>query len=105
MDNEIVLSAKELYYLGKLMQARYIDYSYIAAMDDVGKNYSVFESESEKSLSDKGCIEEDFAGEKEVNPVLECLLEPVFFGERRSVGKRLYRRGGACSEPLEFSLL
>ena len=25
MDNEIVLSAKELYYLGKLMQARYID--------------------------------------------------------------------------------
>ena len=71
MDNEIVLSAKELYYLGKLMQARYIDYSYIAAMDDVGKNYSVFESESEKSLS-----------EKEVNPVLECLLEPVFFGER-----------------------
>ena len=64
------------------MQARYIDYSYIAAMDDVGKNYSVFESESEKSLSDKGCIEEDFAGEKEVNPVLECLLEPVFFGER-----------------------
>ena len=61
MDNEIVLSAKELYYLGKLMQARYIDYSYIAAMDDVGKNYSVFESESEKSLSDKGCIEEDFA--------------------------------------------
>lgn len=41
MDNEIVLSAKELYYLGKLMQARYIDYSYIAAMDDVGKNYSV----------------------------------------------------------------
>ena len=48
MDNEIVLSAKELYYLGKLMQARYIDYSYIAAMDDVGKNYSVFESESEK---------------------------------------------------------
>lgn len=37
MDNEIVLSAKELYYLGKLMQARYIDYSYIAAMDDVGK--------------------------------------------------------------------
>lgn len=82
MDNEIVLSAKELYYLGKLMQARYIDYSYIAAMDDVGKNYSVFESESEKSLSDKGCIEEDFAGEKEVNPVLECLLEPVFFGER-----------------------
>lgn len=82
MDNEIVLSAKELYYLGKLMQARYIDYSYIVAMDDVGKNYSVFESESEKSLSDKGCIEEDFAGEKEVNPVLECLLEPVFFGER-----------------------
>lgn len=82
MDNEIVLSAKELYYLGKLMQARNIDYSYIAAMDDVGKNYSVFESESEKSLSDKGCIEEDFAGEKEVNPVLECLLEPVFFGER-----------------------
>lgn len=82
MDNEIVLSAKELYYLGKLMQARYIDYSYIATMDDVGKNYSVFESESEKSLSDKGCIEEDFAGEKEVNPVLECLLEPVFFGER-----------------------
>ena len=82
MDNEIVLSAKELYYLGKLMQARYIDYSYIAAMDDVGKNYSVVESESEKSLSDKGCIEEDFAGEKEVNPVLECLLEPVFFGER-----------------------
>lgn len=42
-----------------------------------------FESESEKSLSDKGCIEEDFAGEKEVNPVLECLLEPVFSAKEK----------------------
>lgn len=84
MDKEIVLSANELYYLGKLMQAKYIDYSYIAAMEDVGKNYSVFESESEKSLSEKGYIEEDFEGEKEVNPVLKSLLEPLFFGEREA---------------------
>lgn len=84
MDKEIVLSANELYYLGKLLQARYIDYSYIAAMEDVSKNYSVFESESEKSLSEKGYIEEDFAGEKEVNPVLKSLLEPLFFGEREA---------------------
>ena len=32
MENAIKLTAEELYYLGGLMQAKYIDYDYISAM-------------------------------------------------------------------------
>ena len=37
MQHEFVLTPKELYFLGSIFRARYIDYAYISAMDDIQK--------------------------------------------------------------------
>ena len=50
VENEITLSPEELYYLGSVLQAKYIDYAYVAAMDDIGQNYALFESEAKESV-------------------------------------------------------
>lgn len=81
MDKEIVLTPEELYYLGKILQAKYIDYAYVAAMDDIGQNYSLFEKETGASLVSKGLLLEDFSGRTEISSNIMELLQPVFFGE------------------------
>lgn len=78
---EIVVTPEELYYLGTLLQAKYIDYAYIAAMDDVAQNYHLFEADSAASLVQSGLILEDFSGNIEVKEFGRELLRPVFFGE------------------------
>lgn len=84
MNNEIILTPEELYYLGKLFQAKYIDYSYIAAMKDVSENYSVFEKETQAALVSSGVLMEDFSGNIEIDARLTEVLNPVFFGEFES---------------------
>lgn len=81
MENAIKLTAEELYYLGGLMQAKYIDYDYISAMGDIQKNYRMYESNAVDDLAGKGLIEEDFSGEITVSVSIEELLSPVFFGD------------------------
>jgi hypothetical protein len=84
MNNEIILSPEELYFLGKLFQAKYIDYSYIAAMKDISNNYSVFEKETQSALVSSGVLMEDFSGNIEIDARLTEVLNPVFFGEFES---------------------
>ena len=84
MNNEIILTPEELYYLGKLFQAKYIDYSYIAAMKDVSENYSIFEKETQSALVSSGVLMEDFSGNIEIDARLTDVLNPVFFGEFES---------------------
>mgnify|MGYP000429586944 CR=1 FL=1 len=74
MENAIKLTAEELYYLGGLMQAKYIDYDYISAMGDIQKNYRMYESNAVDGLAGKGLIEEDFSGEITVSVSIEELL-------------------------------
>ena len=62
IDNGLVLTPKELYCLGGILSARYIDYAYIAALDDIGQDYALFEKETRASLVAKGMLEEDFSG-------------------------------------------
>lgn len=81
MDNTIRLIAEELYYLGGIMQAKYIDYDYISAMNDIQNNYRLYESNVVNDLSKKGLIEEDFSGDITIAVSMEELLRPVFFGD------------------------
>lgn len=81
MSTGIMISPEELYFLGILMKAEYIDYAYIAAMDDIGQNYEVFESAVKDELIKKGCISEDFSGTVTVSPDMQALLTALFFGE------------------------
>ena len=80
IDNGLVLTPKELYCLGGILSARYIDYAYIAALDDIGQDYALFEKETRASLVAKGMLEEDFSGEIEPDEACARLLQPVFFG-------------------------
>ena len=77
---ETRLSLTELYFLGTLMQAKYIDYSYIAAMPDVSKQYDLHEQEALAGLEKAGLIDVDFGGDAEVTEATRSLTEPVFFG-------------------------
>ncbi|WP_274939376.1 hypothetical protein [Chordicoccus furentiruminis] len=79
--NEIRLTPMELYFLGKMMHARYIEYAYIAAMPDIGKRYALHEQETLESLEAKGYIETDFSGDAEVSREVAAFLQPVFFSE------------------------
>lgn len=81
MDKEIILSPEELYYMGRFLQAKYIDYAYVAAMSDINHNYALFEKETRNSMIASGYIMEDFAGNVEVDQKITDLLNPIFFGE------------------------
>lgn len=81
MKKEIKITPEELYYLGGLMQAKYIDYAYISAMEDIQKNYSLYESKAKTGLAKKGLLEEDFSGDMEISEEAKQLLSPIFLGE------------------------
>lgn len=81
MNNEIILTPEELYYLGRFLQARYIDYAYIAAMSDIKQNFMLFEQETKASLVASGVLTEDFSGNVEIDAAAKTLLTPIFFGE------------------------
>lgn len=81
----VTLSPVELFFLGKMLGARNIDYSYIAAMPDIQIQYGVNEQKANASLEEKGLIEVDFSGDTEVNSELAELLKPVFFFETETI--------------------
>ena len=81
MNKEITLSPEQLFYMGRLLQAKYIDYAYVAAMDDINHNFALFESEAKADLVSAGILMEDFGGNVEVDPAVLRVLKPVFFGE------------------------
>lgn len=102
MSSPITLTAKELYFLGKILQANYIDYAYIAAMPGIQQRYRVHEQQAVESLEDKGLLEEDFGGEIEVSEEAEALFAPMFFGETEYLldnGKvwRIHQQDGQCT--------
>lgn len=84
MKKEIILTPEELYYMGALLRAKYIDYAYVAAMSDISQNREIYESTSRDGLAGKEVLMEDFSGNLEVNAEAKNLLEPVFFGELES---------------------
>ncbi len=81
MDKEMILTPEELYYMGRFLQAKYIDYAYVAAMGDIGHNFAMFEKETGNSLVASGILTEDFAGNIEIDQKALAVLKPIFFGE------------------------
>lgn len=84
MNKEIILTPEELYYLGSFLQARYIDYAYVAAMADIRQDYKLFEKETKASLVASDVLVEDFSGNIEIDDTVRGLLNPIFFGERET---------------------
>lgn len=84
MKKELKLTPVELFFLGAQMNAKYIDYNYIAAMPDIQKRYALHEQRALEALEERGILEEDFSGNVELDEEIQELLKPVFFGEVES---------------------
>ncbi len=80
MEKQIRLTPEELYFMASLMGAKYIDYAYIAAMNDIQQNYDLYKRETQASLVEKGILDEDFSGNVEISAQAKALLSPIFFG-------------------------
>lgn len=80
MAETLLLSPEELYYLGWLMKAEYMDYAYAAAAQGLGGNFRLFTRMASAALAKKGILQEDFSGELELDPSAARLLRPIFFG-------------------------
>lgn len=80
IDNGLLLTPRELYCLGGILNAKYIDYAYIAALDDIGQDFELFKKETLALLVSKGILMEDFSGNMELDENCARLLIPVFFG-------------------------
>lgn len=91
MSEELKLTPVELFFCGKLLQAKYIDYDYFAAMPDIQINHDLREQEALEKLEEDGVVEIDFYDNAEFEEDAKELLLPVFFGETES---RLEIKGG-----------
>ena len=81
MNRKLCLTLMELYFLGKYMNAKYIDYHYLAALPDIQKHHDILEEKNLEALEDAGIADEDFSGHVEIDEDSAGILEPVFFGE------------------------
>lgn len=79
--SEMILTYEQLYFLGEILNADYIDYRYIKAMPDIQKQYTCMKNQSISALLSAGILREDFMGNLNVMPVYKALLEPLFFGK------------------------
>ena len=84
MSEELKLTPVELFFCGKLLQAKYIDYDYFAAMPDIQINHDLREQETLEKLEEDGVVEMDFYDNAEFEEEAKDLLLPVFFGETES---------------------
>ena len=81
MEGQLKISPEELFFLGKQMRAKYIDYDYVKMMGDLQQKYPLKEKEIMAGLVKRGLLMEDFSGNMELNEEIRNLLEPVFFGD------------------------
>lgn len=84
MKKTYKITPVELFFLGKVMNAKYMDYEYIQMAPDFQKHYALTEKETMTSLNKKGFLFEDFTGNIEVDSPIEQTFGPIFFGEFES---------------------
>ena len=85
MGQSITVTARELYFIGKYLHAKYIDYTYIALLPDIQRRYPLHEQQALESLEEKEILEEDFSGNIEIAEEAEEFFHPLFFGETEYV--------------------
>ena len=90
--SKVVINAEDLYFLSRVMKAKYIDYDYFKMVSELTSRFALKESHAIEHLSDKGLVYEDFTGDIEIEDLGKDLFEPIFFGESPfSVGiKKLF---------------
>ena len=84
MEDKLILTPEQLFVLGSFMDAEYINYSYIAAMGEVQRNYSRIRRKCLDDLTQAGILRERLSGEVTLRPVPKRLLHNVFFGKKET---------------------
>lgn len=85
MDEKLVLTAEQLFFLGTLMDAEHIDYDYIAAMHEIGRNYQRVQRSCMSELAQMGIVRQRLSGETTLRPIPEKLLKNIFFGKTETI--------------------
>lgn len=81
---EIRITPVELYFLGTILHAKQIDYTYIAAMENIQNNFELHSQEAITHLVSLGIVDEDFSGELHVSEEVKEIVNPLFFSEKES---------------------
>ncbi len=81
MEEKITLRFEELFFLGELMDAEYLDYSYIASMGEIQHGYEVIRGKCLQNLARRRIITQRLSGDVTVQPTIRQLLRSVFFGK------------------------
>lgn len=84
MKERLILTPEQLFFLGTVMGAEYINYDYIAAMGEVQRNYTRTHRKCMDDLARAGLLRERLSGEVALRPIARQLLHPVFFGKKES---------------------
>lgn len=84
MEDFLQIYPDELFVLGRIMQAKYIDYDYIRMLSGFQKGFSLEENEIKAEMIKKGFFREDFFGNVELDEYVRAIVMPVFFGEFES---------------------
>lgn len=102
---DIKIRPEELYFLGELMQAQYINYEYIAAMPDISQAYAAEKTNAIRNLGERGLVSESLRGGIRVSPDLQTLLRPVFFSKTENSLRILTLKPEHALEILRFHVL
>jgi hypothetical protein len=84
MEEKLVLTPEQLFFLGTVMDAAYINYDYIAALGELQKNYSRAYRKNIDDLTRAELLRVRLNGEVLLRPTPKKLLIPVFFGKKET---------------------
>ena len=81
--SKLVLTADQIFALAYILKAKYLDYYYISLANRDGSN-KLWLSEITKQLVSQGILTEDFSGDTTIEPEVETIVKPLFFGVKES---------------------
>lgn len=81
--SKLVLTADQIYALAYILKAKYLDYYYMSQSNQDDNN-KIWLSEITKQLVSQGTLVEDFSGETTIDPEVEILIKPLYFGTKES---------------------
>ena len=81
--SKLILTADQIYAMAYILKAKYLDYYYmsLANRDDSNK---LWLSEITKQLVAQGTLVEDFSGDTTIDPEVEAIIRPLYFGTKES---------------------
>lgn len=78
MKDEVRLTPGQLFYIGKVIDAKHMDFAYYAAMENPGEDFRLFETKLRDEVINAGIVSEDFRGNIKIDDEVKSLILPVF---------------------------